>query len=129
MGTNDLFTKEIGSALRLGRLRRSGAADEAGVAPATRRRSAVWLDAFMLVLAGVATEAISAALGEPAAPVSWVAFFGALVLVIFGVRGLYADRLRSHLLDEIRSIVSATAVATMTVISLRVVLTDDPHTA
>ncbi len=128
MGTNDLFTKEIGSALRLGRLRRSGAG-EPGLEATTRRVKPVWLDALMLVFAGIATEAISSALGEPAAPVSWVVFFSSLVLVIFAVRGMYADRLRSHLLDEIRSIVSATAVATMTVISLRVVLTDDPHTA
>ena len=52
-----------------------------------------------------------------------------LVLVLFGIRGMYSVRLRSHLLDEIRSIVSTTAVATMAVISLRVVLANDPHTA
>ena len=56
-------------------------------------------------------------------------FFGVLVLVLFGIRGMYSERLRSHLLDEIRSIVSTTAVATMAVISLRVVLENDPHTA
>ena len=59
-------------------------------------------------------------------PVKWVAFFGVLVLMMFGIRGMYSDRLRSHLLDEIRSIVSTTAVATMAVISLRVVLENDP---
>ena len=62
-------------------------------------------------------------------PVRWVAFFGVLVLVMFAIRGMYSNRLRSHLLDEIRSIVSTTAVATMAVISLRVVLEDDPYTA
>ena len=56
-------------------------------------------------------------------------FFGALVLVLFGIRGMYSERLRSHLLDEIRTIVSTTAVATMAVISLRVVFENDPHNA
>jgi len=97
----------------------------------TRRRqlAPLLIDFVMLVVAGAATEAMSHGFNEPAAPVSWVAFFGVLVLVLFGIRGMYSVRLRSHLLDEIRSIVSTTAVATMAVISLRVVLENDPHTA
>ena len=51
---------------------------------------------------------------EPAAlPVTWIAVFGVLVLVMFGRTGHVQPALRSHLLDEIRPIVSATAVATM----------------
>ena len=48
---------------------------------------------------------------------------------MLGIRGLYGQRLRSHPLDEIRAIVSATAIATMAVISLRVIIADDPHTS
>jgi hypothetical protein len=76
----------------------------------------------MLVFAGIATEAHLGGARRAAAPVSWVVFFSALVLVIFAVRGVRGPAALSA--DEIRSIVSATAVATMTVISLRVVLTD-----
>ena len=83
----------------------------------------------MLLLAGIATEAISYWVGAPGAPVWWVAAFGVLVLVLFLARGMYSTRLGSHLLDDFRSIVSATAVATMAVITLRVMLTDDVHTS
>jgi exopolysaccharide biosynthesis polyprenyl glycosylphosphotransferase len=83
----------------------------------------------MVLAAGGATQAMSHLLDEPAMPVKWVAFFGVLVLIMFAIRGMYSNRLRSHLLDEMRSIVSTTAVATMAVISLRVVLENDPYTA
>ncbi len=130
MGTNDLFTKEIGSALRLGLLRSSGVSALRLGWRAKRRQAGPFLvDFAMLVVAGAATEGVSSWAGEPAAPLSWVAAFGVLVLVLFAVRGMYGSRLRSHLLDEIRSIVSATAVATMALISLRVIFADDPHTA
>jgi exopolysaccharide biosynthesis polyprenyl glycosylphosphotransferase len=52
-----------------------------------------------------------------------------MVLAMLGARGMYSQRLRSHLLDEIRAIVSATAIATMAVISFRIILADDPHTS
>jgi len=130
MGTNDLFSKEIGSALRLGLLRGSTmGALRLGIHSRRRQLRPLLIDFLMLLVAGGATEAMSHLLNEPAMPVKWVTFFGVLVLALFGIRGMYSDRLRSHLLDEIRSIVSTTAVATMTVISLRVVLENDPYTA
>src|SRR5262249_34716859 len=39
------------------------------------------------------------------------------------------DRLRPHLLDDVRTIVSATAVATMAIISVRVTVSDDIQVA
>jgi exopolysaccharide biosynthesis polyprenyl glycosylphosphotransferase len=130
MGTNDLFSKEFGSALRLGLLR-GPTMGALRLSWQARRRQArpLLVDFLMILAAGGATEAIAHLLNEPAMPVRWVAFFGVLVLVMFGIRGMYSDRLRSHLLDEIRSIVSTTAIATMAVISLRVVLENDPYTA
>jgi exopolysaccharide biosynthesis polyprenyl glycosylphosphotransferase len=130
MGTNDLFSKEIGSALRLGLLRGSTmGALRLGWQARRRQARPFFVDFLMILTAGGATEAMSHALGEPAMPVRWVTFFGVLVLVMFGIRGMYSNRLRSHLLDEIRAIVSTTAIATMAVISLRVVLENDPYTA
>ncbi len=130
MGTNDLFSKEIGSALRLGLLR-GPTAGALRLGWQARRRQArpFFVDLLMVLVAGGATQAMSHLLGEPAMPVKWVAFFGVLVLIMFAIRGMYSNRLRSHLLDEMRSIVSTTAVATMAVISLRVVLENDPYTA
>ena len=130
MGTNDLYSKEVGSAVRLGLLRQP-AMGARRLGRLARRRSLrpFLVDVLMLVLAACATEAVSYALGDPAAPVGWVAAFSVLVLALFVMRGMYTERLRSHLLDEIRSIVSATAVATMAIIALRVVRSDDPHTA
>src|SRR5687767_6835550 len=125
MGTNDLYSKEIGSAIRLGRLRRGGGgAIKTGWQARRRQLAPVLVDVLTLTLASIATEALSHGLGDPAPPVSWVAFFGVLVIALFAIRGLYSERLSSHLLDEIRQIVSTTAVATMAVISLRVVLAD-----
>src|SRR4051812_49094470 len=130
MGTNDLYTKDIGSAIGLGRLRHpAGGATSSGWQARRRQLLPVLVDILTLVVAGVATEALSHMLGDPAPPVAWVAFFGILVIGLFAGRGMYSERLTSHLLDEIRTIVSTTAVATMAVISLRVVFADDPHTS
>ena len=49
--------------------------------------------------------------------------------VQLAARGAYSPKLRPHLLDDVRMIVSATAVATMAVISFRVVVADDPYTS
>jgi exopolysaccharide biosynthesis polyprenyl glycosylphosphotransferase len=86
-------------------------------------------DVAMLTLAGLATQLASGLAGYPKPPITWIFVFGVLVLAMLGARGLYAQRLRSHLLDEIRSVVSATAIATMAVISIRIILADDPHTS
>ena len=130
MGINDLYGKDISSAFGLGRLRRpANGAISSGWQARRRQLGPVLIDIFMLVMASVATELISIALGDPAPPLAWVAFFGVVVIVLFAGRGMYGERLTPHLLDEIRTIVSTTAVATMAVISLRVVLSDDPHTS
>ena len=130
MGTSDLFSKEIGSALRLGLLRgpRMGAL-RTGWQARRRQIRALLVDFLMLLAAAAATQVISHLAAEPAIPIRWEVFFGVLVLMLFGIRGMYSNRLHSHLLDELRSIVSTTAVATMAVISVRVVMENDPHTA
>jgi exopolysaccharide biosynthesis polyprenyl glycosylphosphotransferase len=87
------------------------------------------LDATILILAAGATRLASLLMERPTPLVVWDVSFLVLVLVGFGLRGLYRPRLRPHLLDEARMIVSATAVATMGVISVRVILTDDIHLA
>ena len=60
MGTNDLYSKEIGSALRLGLLRGSAMGTlRHGLQARRRQLSALLIDFFMLLGAGVATEVMS----------------------------------------------------------------------
>jgi exopolysaccharide biosynthesis polyprenyl glycosylphosphotransferase len=89
----------------------------------------VFLDAAMLILASLLARVVSIVADNPLSPVVWDSFFFVLVICGFGLRGLYRHRIRPNLLDEVRAIVSATAVATMGVISVRVALTDDIHLA
>jgi exopolysaccharide biosynthesis polyprenyl glycosylphosphotransferase len=94
--------------------------------------SRVWpvaLDFAILIVAAVATRAMSIVIGKPTPPVIWDASFVLLVIAGFGFRGMYTDKMRPNLLDDCRTIVSATAVATMAIISVRVTLTDDIQVA
>ena len=131
MGRSDLIGKESAAATAANGNRGGAVVHAARLEWHSRARMArpLIVDTAMLVLAGMATQLSSHVAGYPKPPVTWVVFFGALVLVMFAARGMYGPRLRSHLLDEIRQIVSATAVATMAVISLRVIIMDDPHTS
>jgi len=130
MGRSDLFSKES-SAYKAAAKLRNPVAHAARLEWKSRARMArpVLVDVAMLVLAGAATQLASHLAGYPKPPITWIFIFGAMVLAMLAARGAYSQRLRSHLLDEIRQIVSATAVATMAVISVRIILADDPHTS
>jgi exopolysaccharide biosynthesis polyprenyl glycosylphosphotransferase len=130
MGRSDLFSKES-TAYKAAAKLRNPVVHAARLEWKSRARMArpLLVDGAMLTLAGIATQVASHFAGYPKPPVSWVMFFGFLVVAMFGIRGMYGQRLHSHLLDEIRQIVSATAIATMAVISLRVIVADDPHTS
>ena len=100
-----------GQAHRLGHLR-----GRPGRAWALARFS---LDAAMLLTAGVAATFGASAAGVPAPPAVWIAVFSALTLAVSALRGLYASRLHYELLEDLRSVVIATSVAAVTVLSLR----------
>jgi exopolysaccharide biosynthesis polyprenyl glycosylphosphotransferase len=93
------------------------------------RRWQLALDAASLIVGAGSMRLASLVLEKPTPPVIWDVFFFALVLTGFGLRGFYGSRIRPNLLDDARTIISATAVATMGVISARVILTDDIHLA
>jgi exopolysaccharide biosynthesis polyprenyl glycosylphosphotransferase len=82
------------------------------------------VDATMLVLAGLATSVGAAAGGFASAPIGWTIGFGVLTLALFRSRGLYSLRLRLRTLDDLRSIATATTLAAMIVLSLRILLGD-----
>jgi exopolysaccharide biosynthesis polyprenyl glycosylphosphotransferase len=130
MGRSDLFSKES-TAYKAAAKLRNPVAHAARLEWKSRARMArpLLIDTAMLTLAGGATQLASHFAGYPKPPISWMMFFGLLVLAMFGGRGMYGQRLTSNVLDEIRQILSATAIATMAVISLRVIVADDPHTS
>jgi exopolysaccharide biosynthesis polyprenyl glycosylphosphotransferase len=130
MGRSDLFSKES-SAYKAAAKLRNPVAHAARLEWKSRARMArpLLVDVAMLVVAGATTQLASHLAGYPKPPITWIFLFGAMVLAMLGARGMYSQRLRSHLLDEIRQIVSATSVATMAVITFAIIIVDDPHTS
>jgi exopolysaccharide biosynthesis polyprenyl glycosylphosphotransferase len=59
----------------------------------------------------------------------WVVSFTVLVLTVLFLRGAYRHRLQVHVLDEVRAVATTTALAAMTLLAIRVLLTDDPSAA
>src|SRR5215212_10012649 len=97
--------------------------------PGVRKFAPFFVDLAMLFLAIGATKLVGDIVERPSASVYWDTAFIALVLCVLAARGSYSPKLRPHLLDDVRMIVSATAVTTMALISFRVIVADDPHTS
>jgi exopolysaccharide biosynthesis polyprenyl glycosylphosphotransferase len=94
------------------------------------RRHARWpfvclsVDLAMLLLAAGATVLSADVAGASTPGVGWSVAFAGTALLAYVSRGLYADRLRLRLLDDVRRIVVATALAGAVVVSLEVALRD-----
>jgi exopolysaccharide biosynthesis polyprenyl glycosylphosphotransferase len=82
----------------------------------------VAVDVTMLVLAGLATSVGATVGGFASAPLWWTLLAGGLTLALFRSRGLYALRFRLRMLDDVRSVVTATTLAAMIVLSIRILL-------
>ncbi|MDX6414745.1 MAG: hypothetical protein QOH23_2155 [Gaiellaceae bacterium] len=102
-------------------------------APAARTGSSVfsgrrWLliaplvDALVLTLAVVVERLSGRAVGADSLSAVWVVGFPAVAITLLATCGLYRHRLRLQLLDDLRTIAGATAIASMTTITLPVVL-------
>ena len=89
--------------------------------------SCLSVDTAMLVLAGAATWLGGQAAGISSPAPEWTAAFAGLSLLLYSRRGLYSPRLRLHTIDDVVSILLATTVAGMSVLTLRLLLGDDPH--
>ena len=50
----------------------------------------------------------------------WLAVYGGLVLLFLRFRGMYSWRLRVSALDDVRAVVAATALASVSVLTLRI---------
>ncbi len=86
-------------------------------------------DALVLTLAMVATHA-SAELGDLSPPpVAWSIVFVLVTIFAMAVSGAYRPRVNVQFLDDLRTIVGATALAAMAVTFARVVLSTGADTA
>ncbi len=84
------------------------------------------LDAAMLLTAGVAATLGSSAVDVPAPPAFWLVVFSAFVLAFSAARGMYGSRLNYELLEDLRSVLVATSLAAIVVLSMRQLLTGPP---
>jgi exopolysaccharide biosynthesis polyprenyl glycosylphosphotransferase len=103
--------------------------------PRTARPDKAWLraalgtDAAMLVLAFVLAELGSPRAGIASTPLPWQLVFGLLLLALLAGRGMYRPRPFLLALDGLRAMVTTTSLTAMIVLSLRVVVSDDPFVA
>ena len=88
-------------------------------------RGALVLDAVLLAAAGAATQLGSGDAGILRVSPVWIVTYAALVLGMLQLRGLYSWRFRVSVLDDLRGILAATALASMAVLSLRILLPGD----
>jgi exopolysaccharide biosynthesis polyprenyl glycosylphosphotransferase len=100
--------------------------------PRARRASARrWLslaplaDAVVLTFAVVVERLGGRAVGADSMSVAWVVAFPAITMALLAAGGLYRERLRLQLLDDLRTIAGATAIASMTTIALPVLMGAD----
>src|SRR5437870_5335993 len=91
-------------------------------AVASWARGAFLLDAVMLLAAALAADLGSRDAGIVRTSPVWLVAYGAIVLVAFYLRGLYAWRVRLQVLDGVRTVVTMTALASMVLLTLRILL-------
>jgi exopolysaccharide biosynthesis polyprenyl glycosylphosphotransferase len=77
-------------------------------------------DALVLTFAVVVERLGGRAVGADSMSVAWLVVFPAITMALLGAGGLYRERLRLQLLDDLRTIAGATAIASMATIALPV---------
>ncbi len=85
----------------------------------------VTLDVAMLAGATLASGIGAGRAGVGSMPLAWAALFAGIAVCLWAIRGLYRLSLRPRLLDDLGRIVTATAVAGMTVLSLRLLFGEE----
>jgi exopolysaccharide biosynthesis polyprenyl glycosylphosphotransferase len=79
----------------------------------------------MLVAACVAAQLGSNDAGILRMSPVWLVAYSALVLLGLRIRGLYAWRVRVQALDDVRAVLAATVIASMAIVTLRILLPGD----
>src|SRR6478609_8918202 len=88
-------------------------------------RTAVAVDAAMLLAAAVAAGLGARSAGVASVSVFWLAAFVVAALVFLHSRSLYDWHLRLQTLDDVRSVLVATVLAAMTIVSVQIILPGD----
>ena len=88
-------------------------------------RGAFALDSAMLLAAGLAATLGSRVAGIIPIPGTWVVLYGAFVLLALHTRRMYSWRVRLQVLDDLRSVLTATVLACMALVTLRILLPGD----
>ncbi len=88
-------------------------------------RGALTLDAAMLLAACVAAQLGSGDAGILRMSPVWLVAYSALVLIGLRMRGLYSWRVRVQALDDVRAVLAATVLASMAIVTLRILLPGD----
>lgn len=91
------------------------------------RLTRLGLDVFLLGTAVVASNLASPAANVPSGGYLWPALFVLVALTVLASRGAYSRRLLVDLLDEMRSLIVAIGLATMAIVTLRVMLYAAPQ--
>ena len=108
--------------------RRVEALADAAQAGSRLRPATAWafaclgVDAAMLLLAAIAVVVGGQAAGVASPPATATATFVVLCLALYWTRGLYRLRFRIHTLDDLRTILGATTLAAMLVLTGRVLV-------
>src|SRR5689334_25181773 len=79
----------------------------------------------MLVAAGLAAELGAQGAGILETAPVWLVVYAALVLLLLRRRRLYSWHVRLQALDDVRGVIAATLLATMGVLTLRLILPGD----
>jgi exopolysaccharide biosynthesis polyprenyl glycosylphosphotransferase len=85
-------------------------------------RGAFVLDAAMLFAAALAAELGARAAGIVGTAPVWLVVYAALVLLLIRLRGLYSWHVRLQALDDLRAVVTATGLAAMGLVTMRLIL-------
>ena len=111
-------------------LRREEVARTPRVRPGLRSgERALLLDAAMLVLAASAEYLAASQADLPVQSIGWVVLPAVLTVAALAGWGVYRPHIASSFLEDVRTIIAATAVASMAVTFVRVLTTDDPTAA
>src|ERR687888_832681 len=85
-------------------------------------RGALFLDAAMLLAAGLAAEIGASGAGIVRTAPVWLVLYAALVVLILHLRGMYSWHVRLQALDDGRAVLASTGLAAMGLLSLRLLL-------
>ncbi|HSC50572.1 MAG TPA: exopolysaccharide biosynthesis polyprenyl glycosylphosphotransferase [Gaiellaceae bacterium] len=94
-------------------------------APGSWARGALALDVALVLAAALMSQLGSGGAGVVDMPGAWLLVYAGLTVVFLHARGMYSWHLRLSMLDSARNVVVATVLASMTLVSLRIVLPGD----